>query len=63
MDNFHRLTTKDEMRRIEMEEDIIQKTRNPEIKFQSAFGGDATLQSLENAGLITNNQECFSSEL
>ena len=39
-----------------MEEEIIERNRDPEIKFQSQFGGDATLQSLESAGLITANQ-------
>ena len=39
-----------------MEEEIIERNRNPDIKFQSGFGGDATLQSLESAGLITGDQ-------
>ena len=46
---------KDEIRRLEMEEQE-QKTRNPEITFQTGLGGEATLQSLEDAGLLTANQ-------
>ena len=40
-----------------MEEEITERDRDPEIKFQSQFGGEgATLQSLESAGLISHNQ-------
>ena len=37
-------------------EEQEQKTRNPEITFQTGLGGEATLQSLEDAGLLTANQ-------
>jgi len=37
-------------------EEEIKKTRNPEITFQTGLGGEATLQSLEDAGIVTANQ-------